>query len=87
MDDRITVDLDRETYDALSRQAEMHGRSVDEEVGDIVRRSVVKTTPEGIDYVAWARRIRAMSPKSVAHSDSVQLVREDRGRGHSIDRR
>jgi plasmid stability protein len=87
MDDRITVDLDRETYDALSRQAEMHGRSVNEEVSDIVRRSVVKKASEGIDYVAWARRIRAMGPKGVAHSDSVRLIREDRERGHSIDRR
>jgi plasmid stability protein len=87
MDDRVTIELDRETYDALSRQAEMHGKSIDQEVGDIVRRSVVKESPKDVDYVARARRIRAMSPKGVAQSDSVQLIREDRDHGHSVDRR
>ncbi|MBN9307149.1 MULTISPECIES: hypothetical protein [unclassified Devosia] len=87
MDDRITIDLDRETYEALSRQAQLHGRSVDEEAGEIVRRSIVPQGPEGIDYVAWARRIRAMTPKGVKQTDSVRLVREDRDHGHSIDRR
>jgi len=87
MDDRITIDLDRQTYEALSRQAETHGRSVNEEAVDIVRRSVVSKGSEDVDYVAWARRIRAMTPKGVKQTDSVQLIREDRDHGHSIDRR
>lgn len=87
MDDKVIIDLDRDTLDALSRQAEAHGKSVDQEAADIVRQSVVRRRTEDIDFVAWSRRIRAMTPKGVPQTDSVQLIREDRDHGHSIDRR
>ncbi len=87
MDDKITVDLDRGTFEALSRRAETHGKSVDQEASDILRESVGASAKPDIDFVEWARRIRAMTPKGVPQTDSVQLIREDRDRGHSIDRR
>ena len=87
MDDKITIDLDRETLEALAQQAEAHGKSVDQEASDIVRERVGHIAKHDVDFVAWARRIRAMTPKGVPQTDSVQLIREDRDRGHSIDRR
>lgn len=78
MDDKITIDLDHDTMDALSRRAREHGRSVDEEAADIVRQNVpVRKTMER-DPVEWARSIRAMTPKGAPQTDSQTLLREDR---------
>ena len=41
MDDKVTIDLDREIFDELTRRAEFHGHSVDEEVATIVRETVL----------------------------------------------
>lgn len=90
MDEKIEIDLDADILSAVSRQAEAHGHSVGEEVLAIVRRSVVgnaqgasKDVPmrDGkIDFVEWARRIRAMTPTGVPQTDSLRLLREDRDR-------
>ena len=48
------------------------------------RRSEEKGEP--VDWVARARQVRAMSPKGAVQTDSVRIIREDRERGHSIDR-
>jgi plasmid stability protein len=80
MDDKIIVELDSETLDALSRQADAHGRSIDEEVRDIVRQAVPIKEHSDRDPVEWARSIRAMTPKGVKQTDSLTLLREDRDR-------
>jgi plasmid stability protein len=87
MDDKITIDLDRETFEALAQRAEAHGKRVDQEAADIVREGVGPLAPNTVDFVAWSRRIRAMTPEGVPQTSSVQLIREDRDRGHSVDRR
>jgi plasmid stability protein len=81
MDDRITIDLDDGTLDALGKMAEAHGRSVGDEVREIVRSHIATTTrlsPE--DAIQRAREIRAMAPPGVKQTSSVQLIREDRDR-------
>lgn len=80
MDDKITIDLDQDTMDALSRRAQEHGRSVDEEAADIVRQSVPVKKEVDRDPVEWARSIRAMTPKGVPQTDSLVLLRQDRDR-------
>jgi len=93
MDEKVTVEFESETFEALSRQAEAHGHSVVDEVRQIVQRNVVSTRTDvprkdgRIDFVEWARRIRDMTPPGVPQTDSVKLIREDRDHGHSIDRR
>lgn len=86
MDEKITVGFERETFEALSQQAAAHGHSVDEEIRSIVERNVVPKREGKVDFVEWARRIRAMTPKGVPQTNSTQIIREDRDRGHSIDR-
>ena len=81
MDDKITIELDTAALDALSRMAEAHGRSIDEELRAIVTERVVvrpKMTPE--EALRRSREIRAMTPKGVKQTDSLVLLREDRDR-------
>ncbi len=86
MDDKIAVDFEQDALDALTARAEAHGRDVAEEVRSIVLEKIgsdIATTgkkKETIDYVAWSRRIRAMTPKDVPQTDSLVLLREDRDR-------
>lgn len=81
MDEKLTVDVDRETLDALNRQAEAHGHSVDEEVRDILKRNV--RSPVAADRQATIdefHRIQAMTPAGIKQTSAVQLIREDRDR-------
>ena len=96
MDDKISVELDRAAYEELARLAEEHGHTVSEGVRDRVLSSLPQAAPSRVDrpmrdgrvdHLEWSRRIRAMTPKGVQQTDSTQLIREDRDRGHSIDRR
>jgi DUF971 family protein len=80
MDDKITIDLDHETLAAVSRLAEAHGKSVDQEVADIVKRNVSPRPERAAGAREWARHIRAMTPRGVAQTDSLVLLREDRDR-------
>jgi plasmid stability protein len=81
MDDRITIDLDNGTLDALEKMAQAHGRSIGDEASEIVRNHVViaaRLSPEAA--IRRAREIRAMTPPGVKQTSSVQLIREDRDR-------
>ena len=81
MDDKLTVDLDRETMEALSRQAKEHGHSVNVEAREILKRNVRAAVPgDRQAIIAEFRRIRAMTPVGVRQTSSVQLIREDRDR-------
>jgi plasmid stability protein len=81
MDDKLTVDLDRETMEALSRQAEAHGHGVDAEAREILKRNVGSgSSGDRQAIIAEFRRIRAMTPPGVKQTSSVQLIREDRDR-------
>lgn len=79
MDEKLTVDIDRETLEALSRQAESNGHSVSEEARHIIARNVRrKMTRE--EFIRRAEAIAAMTPKGVKQTDSTILIREDRDR-------
>lgn len=81
MDDKITIELDDAALDALSRLAQAHGRSIDEEARAIVTdRVAVRTPMSPADAVRRAREIRAMTPQGAVQTDSVALIREDRDR-------
>lgn len=88
MDDKVTINLDHDSFDALSKRAEEHGRSVGEEAGEIVRtrlRERTRASTDRSELIRRSRELRAMAP--VQQTDSTLLIREDRDRGHSIDRR
>lgn len=81
MEDKVVVDFDRETMEALSRQAEAHGHGVGEEVREIVRQNVAHSQ-EGADWVARARAIRAMTPPGSIKVDSTRIIRASRDFDH-----
>lgn len=81
MDEKLTVDIDRETLEALNRQAEERGHSVDEEVRDILKRNVrSRVTADRQTIIDEFHRIQAMTPAGVTQTSAVQLIREDRDR-------
>jgi hypothetical protein len=71
----------------LQEEADRHGKTVEQEAAERLEGGVAGESDETIDYVAWAQRIRAMTPKGIVQTDSVRLIRDDRDHGHSIDRR
>ncbi|WP_448204009.1 FitA-like ribbon-helix-helix domain-containing protein [Azospirillum sp. sgz302134] len=73
----ITIkDLDDAVIEALQSRADRHGRSVEDEVRDIVTKSVHKPfTPE--ERVAFADRVRAMT-RPGPHPLAEELIRQDR---------
>jgi hypothetical protein len=81
MDEKITIDVDQEILDALTRRAESHGHSLREEVSAIVAETVAPV-PTEIDWVARARAIRAMTPPVSIVVDSWKLIRASRDWDH-----
>jgi plasmid stability protein len=79
--EKITIDLDSTTLNALSQRAEQHGHSIDEEVRAIVAGSVAPQSSSE-DWIARARSIRAMTPVGSIAVDSWKLIRADRDFGH-----
>lgn len=79
MDDKITVEFDAQTMNVLNRMAEAHGHGVDEEVREIVSRTV-RPPMSRAEFLRRADEIAAMTPKGVQQTDSTKLVREDRDR-------
>ena len=80
MDETVTIEIDRDTYEQLAQQARINGHSIDEEAAALVRNSIIPRVDGEIDFVAWSRRIRAMTPKGANQTDSLALLREDRDR-------
>lgn len=81
MDEKITIELDEAALDALSRLAEAHGRSIDEEARVILTERVAVRAPMSAEEaIRRSREIRAMTPKGVKQTDSLILLREDRDR-------
>lgn len=70
----IVRNLDDRVLAVLRRKAELHGRSLEQELRNILASAARLTRSERIEM---ARRIRAMTPKA-GQTDSVQLIREDR---------
>jgi len=74
----LTVrNLDETIVAKLKQQATKHGRSLEAEVREILRRSAGRPTVEEI--MASVERIAAMTP-DVPQTDSADIIREDRER-------
>ncbi len=73
----IVRNLEDRVVAALKRKAELHGRSLEQELREILA-SAARLT--GLERVQLSRRIRAMTPAGVRQTDSAKLIREDRDR-------
>ena len=75
----ITIrDLDDTTLDLLRSRADRHGRSVEDELREIVAQSVRQPfSPE--ERLAVAKRICAMTPPG-SRPSAEDLIRQDRDR-------
>ena len=71
------IAVDGATLAKLSESAKAHGRTVEEEAAEILRRAAA---PSRAEVLARLDEIAAMTPKGVKQTDSTILVREDRDR-------
>lgn len=79
----IIRNLDDDVVSRLKAKAELHGRSLEQELRDILTRAA-PLSPE--EKLAVADRVRAMTPKHVEQTDSTLLIREWRDRSYEPDR-
>ncbi len=73
----LVRNIDEQVVSALKRKAELQGRSLEQMLRETLTQAA-RLSPE--ERLRVARRIRAMTPATVAQSDSVDLIREDRMR-------
>lgn len=71
----LVRNLDERVVTALRRKAELHGRSLEQELRDTLT-AAARLGKD--DRVALARRIRSMTPAKVKQTDSAELIRRDR---------
>jgi antitoxin FitA len=71
----LVRNLDEQVVTALRRKAELHGRSLEQELR-VALAAAARLTNE--ERVALARRVRDMTPPQVAQTDSAELIRQDR---------
>ena len=57
-----------------------HDLRLGELLAQRIERDAARKRDGSIDYVAWSRRIRAMTPRDVPQTDSLAMLREDRDR-------
>lgn len=72
----IVRNLDDRVVESLKLKAELHGRSLEQELRDILTKAAGLTPDEKIEM---ARQIRAMS-RGKLKTDSTVFIREDRNR-------
>jgi plasmid stability protein len=78
MTDILIRDVDEDLVQALEARARAHARSLEREVIDLLSRGLAADLTWD-QKLADVRRIAAMTPGDVAQTDSVVLLREDRG--------
>jgi plasmid stability protein len=79
MDTLTITDLETSIVESLRRSADAHGRSVEEEAVEMIRKGLgVERDREAL--IAEALRISSLTPKGVVQTDSTRLIREDRDR-------
>jgi plasmid stability protein len=71
----LVRNLDEQVVTALRRKAELHGRSLEQELR-VALAAAARLTNE--ERVALARRVRDMTPPQVTQTDSAELIRQDR---------
>ena len=75
----VTIrNLDDKVIKRLKVRAKNHRRSLEAELRDLL--SHASQQPLIVNALAEADRIAALTPKGVKQTDSVILLREDRGR-------
>jgi plasmid stability protein len=70
----IVRNLDEQVVSSLKIKAELHGRSLEQELREILKRAA-ELTPQ--EKLALIDRIRAMQKRPL-EDDSADLIREDR---------
>lgn len=73
----IVRNLDDRVVTSLKRKADLHGRSLEQELREILSSAAQLT---GEERAALAARIRAKTPAGVEQTDSAELIRQDRDR-------
>ena len=71
----LVRNLDEQVVTTLRRKAELHGRSLEQELR-VALTAAARLTRE--ERIALGRRIRGLTPGAVIQSDSAELIREDR---------
>lgn len=78
MTDILIRNVDRKVLDRLKRRAAGNGRSLQQELQEIIRQAAGYGT---LDALALADRIRGeIAEQYPVQTDSVELIREDRDR-------
>lgn len=67
--------LDEKVLAAFRLKAELHNRSLEQEIKEVLS-AAARFTPA--ERVTLAQRVRSMTPKNVNQTDSAELVRRDR---------
>jgi plasmid stability protein len=71
----LVRNLDEQVVTALRRKAELHGRSLEQELR-VTLTAAARLTGE--ERLALARRVRGLTPVTVQQTDSAELIRQDR---------
>jgi plasmid stability protein len=71
----LVRNLDEQVVNALRRKAELHDRSLQQELR-IALTAAARLTRE--ERVALARRVRSLTPATVSQTDSAELIRQHR---------
>jgi antitoxin FitA len=75
----VTIrNLDDTTVDRLKTKAREHNRSLEAEIRLLLTEAAAR--PSRRSFLDLSDRIAAMTPKNIAQTDSVDLIREDRDR-------
>ncbi|NQU70638.1 MAG: hypothetical protein HQ514_08805 [Rhodospirillales bacterium] len=75
----VTIrNLDDAAVDRLKAKAKEHERSLEAEIRALLMEAAAR--PSRKAFLELADRIKAMTPKDVAQTDSAELIREDRDR-------
>ena len=71
----LVRNLDEQVVTALRRKAELHGRSLEQELR-VALTAAARLTRE--ERLALARRVRGLTPVAAQQTDSAALIRQDR---------
>jgi plasmid stability protein len=73
----IVRNLDDTVVANLKRKAALRGRSLEQELREILSEASRLAAPERVET---SRRIRTLTPAGVPQTDSTEMIREDRDR-------
>ena len=71
----LVRNLEEHVVEGLRRKAELNGRSLEQELRNVLT-AAARLTPE--ERLARARRIRSMTPGGKLASETADLIRQDR---------